>query len=321
MSYSNNKYETYKIEDWVVDDDFISFVNGSANPLILDLSSHPKHSDNMKEAKGLILNLNSQTPLVLDSKLEEIFSNINQTIDDKKDKNKSSLVLKRLAWVGGIAASIALLLFLLPGLSSDMQQYATMVGDKETIELPDHSIVELNNSSALEFNKSDWDRKVYLDGEAFFKVEKGSKFTVSTKQGSVSVLGTQFNVMERAGIFEVECLEGMVEVKLENGGKFKLVAGDKLSDFNNNQVPVVKNEVVKEIDWLNNFVRIDSMDLGFVFDEVGRYYKVEFTNDQSIRGKSYEGFFTTSSLDSAIYQILWPLGINYEIEGNKVIIK
>ena len=63
------------------------------------------------------------------------------------------------------------------------------------------------------------------------------------------------------------------------------------------------------------------MDLGFVFDELGRYYEVDFVNAKEIRAKRYEGFFTTRSLDSAVYQILWPLGINYSIEGKKVIIK
>jgi len=56
--------------------------------------------------------------------------------------------------------------------------------------------VVLNSKSTISFNKTDWknNRQLTLDGEAYFKVEKGSTFTVNTNNGSVTVLGTQFNV-------------------------------------------------------------------------------------------------------------------------------
>jgi len=321
MSYSSSKYDTYTLEDWVIDDDFISYVNGGNNPTISDLSSNPQHSDNINEAKALVQQLSTQSPAISDQRLSDIFKDINASIDNRIDKKQSTLTFRRLAWVGGIAASIALIIFLLPGMGSKTEQYITSIGEKEEVELPDGSIVQINNSSELKFSSKDWSREVELIGEAFFKVEKGSKFTVASQQGRVTVLGTEFNVYDRSGLFEVECLEGKVQVDFKGGSSFILDAGDKLSDFNNDQVPVVKKQVVKEIDWLNKFVQIDSMDLGFVFDEIGRYYEVEFQNDSRVRTKHYEGFFTTSSLDSAMYQILWPLGIDFEIEGNKVIIK
>ena len=46
-------------------------------------------------------------------------------------------------------------------------------------------------------NKWKNERSVNLDGEGFFKVAKGSKFDVETSAGTVSVVGTQFNVKNR----------------------------------------------------------------------------------------------------------------------------
>jgi Fe2+-dicitrate sensor, membrane component len=66
--------------------------------------------------------------------------------------------------------------------------------------------VNLNSSSQLSYSKNKWDskREVTLNGEAFFKVSKGSTFDVITLNGKVSVLGTQFNVKQRENYFEVK---------------------------------------------------------------------------------------------------------------------
>jgi transmembrane sensor len=58
-------------------------------------------------------------------------------------------------------------------------------------------------------------RIVHLKGEAFFKVRKnGSPFRVVTSGGSVEVLGTEFNVRERQGAFEVAVISGKVRVSI-----------------------------------------------------------------------------------------------------------
>ena len=40
------------------------------------------------------------------------------------------------------------------------------------------------------------ERIIQLRGEAFFEVEKGSRFVVQTGKGAVEVLGTSFNVFQ-----------------------------------------------------------------------------------------------------------------------------
>lgn len=61
--------------------------------------------------------------------------------------------------------------------------------------LPDGSVVRLNSVSRLSYKPLGWyfSRSAELSGEAFFEVEKGSKFTIYSMLGSTSVLGTSFN--------------------------------------------------------------------------------------------------------------------------------
>ena len=69
-------------------------------------------------------------------------------------------------------------------------------GETASIQLSDGSMVELNSGSTIKYARSFGDeRRVSLQGEAFFDVEKETRpFIVETFNGSVRVLGTTFNV-------------------------------------------------------------------------------------------------------------------------------
>ena len=70
--------------------------------------------------------------------------------------------------------------------------------EKRVVKLPDGSTVTLNENSSLRFAKGETapNRDVELTGEAFFEVEKNPDrpFIVSTDAGTITVLGTSFNV-------------------------------------------------------------------------------------------------------------------------------
>jgi len=104
---------------------------------------------------------------------------------------------------------------------NNTESYNTQFAETKTFNLPDNSEVILNANSNIEFNKKNWEdsRELTLNGEAYFKVSKGKKFDVNTEVGTISVLGTQFNVKERANYFEVKCFEGIVKVDYDNTSK------------------------------------------------------------------------------------------------------
>lgn len=97
-------------------------------------------------------------------------------------------------------------------------------GEFTSHTLPDGSEVHLNAATTITYHPYWWrmDRSVSLEGEAYFVVAKGEKFTVTAPLGTTQVLGTEFNVYARDDVFKVFCEEGVVRVVSD-----KVVAGRK----------------------------------------------------------------------------------------------
>lgn len=219
------------------------------------------------------------------------------------------------------AAAVAVLLttsyFLL---FNNTSSFKTTFAQTKTFNLPDKSEVLLNANSEISYAKNDWkkNRNLTLSGEAYFKVQKGKKFTVTTTIGAVTVLGTQFNVKERENYFEVKTYEGLVSVlyndtlvKLPRGTIFKVVNG--IIDTNN-------TFDVDEKSWLQKESNFKSTALGFVLAEIENQfdYKIETKNvDLDIL---YSGGFTHTDVNIALQSITIPLQLSYKINGNKITI-
>lgn len=154
-----------------------------------------------------------------------------------------------------VAASIAVILTLSYfGLNYYANQQQIVVANNtdlvREVVLPDGSKVSLRSKSNLVYRKSFAEnRNVELQGEALFEVTKNKEypFTVETKQGTVTVLGTVFSVRAFEGENYTRTLlkEGSVQfadlqenetVILTPGQEAKLVKGEK-----NIQVKKVKN--------------------------------------------------------------------------------
>lgn len=99
----------------------------------------------------------------------------------------------------------------------------TQMAEKTEVRLPDNSLVKLNAASSISYARWGWkeNRSISLSGEAYFEVEKGASFVVSTSKGDVSVLGTSFNVRDRDNRLEVFCYTGKVGV--EGGGQEEIL--------------------------------------------------------------------------------------------------
>lgn len=99
-----------------------------------------------------------------------------------------------------------------------MQKISVPAGQRAELILADGSHVWLNAGSTLSFPSVflEDSRKVSLDGEAYFTVEKNEKkpFIVTTSSFDIEVLGTEFNVLaySKSPIFDVSLIKGGVEV-------------------------------------------------------------------------------------------------------------
>ncbi len=194
----------------------------------------------------------------------------------------------------------------------------SLVSEKISLELPDDSVVKLNSKSEIVFDKNNWKdkREVILDGEAFFTVSKGSSFNVITDNGKVSVLGTQFNVKNRKGYFEVQCFHGLVSVQYGEHAK-KLPAGSTFKVVNG----LVTSGVVSEMEpqWINNVSSFKSVPFYEVIKEFERQYDVVFTIDNIDTSRIFTGGFVHTSLEDGLKSITLPLDLEYSIDSNKYI--
>nr|WP_299174744.1 FecR family protein [uncultured Allomuricauda sp.] len=199
------------------------------------------------------------------------------------------------------------------------ESVATQFAERSEVVLPDNSEIVLNVDSRISFSEKKWDkeRNVALKGEAFFKVAKGKKFTVSTEQGTVAVLGTQFNVENREGFFEVTCFEGLVSVTFD-GIETKLPAGSSFMAING-QVMDTSAPTTSQPTWMNNESSFERIPLSYVLNELERQYNIEVNTENVDKNLLFTGTFSNTDLKMALKSISTPSRMNYKIEGDNVL--
>ena len=198
----------------------------------------------------------------------------------------------------------------------------TLAANKESnIELPDASTISLNALSSVTFNRHNWNkkRKVELEGEAFFKVAKGSKFEVETAYGTVTVLGTQFNIKQRDNYFEVICYEGKVGVSYQNQHT-TLLAGDSFLMMDGKLIAKEKEKLATP-SWLNNESQFVSMPYSVVIDEFERQYNVTIEPNKVDVSLPFTGGFPHNNMDLALKAITLPLHVTYSKTKNTISLK
>ncbi|NNK75826.1 MAG: histidine kinase, partial [Maribacter sp.] len=163
----------------------------------------------------------------------------------------------------------------------------------------------------------DKDRNVSLEGEAFFKVAKGKRFTVSTAHGTVAVLGTQFNVENREGFFEVTCFEGLVSVTF-NSKETKLPAGTSFMVIDGKVIETEKPNTTAP-SWVNNESTFKSIPLKYVLDEFQRQHNITVETQNIDINKLFTGTFSNTNTDLALQSISVPSQIRFKLEGQKVL--
>jgi ferric-dicitrate binding protein FerR (iron transport regulator) len=192
------------------------------------------------------------------------------------------------------------------------------IADQTEVYLPDQSHVILNADSRIRFSEKKWRkvRNVELDGEAFFKVKKGSQFNVHTQHGKVTVLGTEFNVVDRENYYEVICYSGLVEVTannssvlLEPNSAFRIIH-EKEEKY------TISNK--SEPDWLNGESSFRSVPFSFVINELERQYNVTVEANNINLNQLFTGGFSHDNIEIALEAITTPLDLNYKINENKI---
>ncbi|WGH74902.1 FecR family protein [Tenacibaculum tangerinum] len=244
------------------------------------------------------------------------YDSLQSRLLNKKEKNAKK-------WVSVIYKVAAILVIGLGVFyffnTKQLHTYTTKHAEAKTITLPDNSVVALNERSHLEYNSNTWKQKrvLKLQGEAFFDVETGTHFDVETPNGTVRVLGTEFNVLDRDSIFTVSCYEGLVQVRYKNKIT-KLPVGKELRIVKG--VAQNTQTILAQPKWLKNMSAFDNVLLTDVVNELEKQYNVKVQFNVKNSNLLFTGAFANNNLESALKSITHPFNLSYKIQKNQTII-
>jgi ferric-dicitrate binding protein FerR (iron transport regulator) len=222
-------------------------------------------------------------------------------------------------------AAAAVLIFAIAGFfiwskSNNKTTLDTAYGIIRQYKLPDGSQVTLNANSKITINKK-WeegtDREVWLQGEAFFKVQKTpmkNRFIVHTSAMDIIVTGTQFNAIAREDESSVLLTEGSVTIKTPDGQEIKMKPGDFVKI--ENKVPARQTvDQQRILAWKEARLDFDKTPMYEVAKIISRHYGVKVTVANKAVGEStISGIMPNDSLDVLI-QALEATG-DYRITKN-----
>ena len=243
-----------------------------------------------------------------------VFQNIRNKISEKENAGKSQgkvIPLKR--WIMG-AAAIAILSLAAMFIFQQPINVSTDVGQFVSKELPDGSEIELSGDSEITYKKNfNESRILQLEGEAFFNVEHGETFVVQTDQGTVSVLGTSFNVFSRDEIFIVSCKTGKVRVEAENQ-EYILERGESISVEKGISEGKRTVDIEKIGTWSEGVSYFSNAGLETVALSLESVYKVEINLPANFKNRRITGSFVHDDIEKALKMVFSPMQIKYSID-------
>ncbi|WP_170110270.1 FecR family protein [Flavilitoribacter nigricans] len=215
--------------------------------------------------------------------------------------------------------------------SADSVELHTAYGEQRTISLPDQSTVILNANSNISFHQ-DWSedevRKVWLEGEAYFKVRKdttdGRKFQVVTRDLTVEVLGTVFNVHTREEATQVFLEEGKINVDLEDQEEDILMDPGELVTYSVKTHIPQKRKIVEEApsSWKDGTIILQEVTLRAIIQKMEEIYGVSSrVESQTLLDRTFNFPMPVNNLDTAVLLLMESTGLIIEQEDDELIVK
>lgn len=228
-------------------------------------------------------------------------------------------------------------------------------GSKSRIVLPDGTVVNLNSGSRIKYASNfESNRKVYLEGEAFFNVKKDPDhpFLVQTSDIVIRVLGTVFNVKSypEENIIETTLVSGSVQIFEKNGKTQK--EGKKIALLEPNQKAVffkketrfdlvdnhqkeietlqtlsplikiekgIKTELVTA--WKDNQLVFSNEKFGTLVPKLERWFNIKIENNYpELNNSRLTGKFDQETLEQALDALRIITPFKYRVVKNKLTI-
>lgn len=255
----------------------------------------------------------------LNSRKKDIWKNIKQSINHSSQLKETKFFrLGRIRHIGKIAAVITLsaILSIYYFTTQDIapQLLAAAGSTVETVTLKDGSTVTLRPHSELFEHESVTGTHAYkLQGEAYFSVSKDEnrKFVVHAKNGSVEVLGTEFNV---------RTWDSSTEVYLKTGS-LRLLTGD---DEENSVIlspgefaSVMTNKTISTPEpadeelftsWKNSEIIFINRKAESIFSELEHHFSINISAPANMKNETLGGSLPLNNVQQSLKNLGTVLG-------------
>jgi len=220
------------------------------------------------------------------------------------------------------AATILLILSFTGFLRFYTKTISVPAGQRLTYLLPDNSKMELNAQSVVSFHPYwfGFARTLTLDGEAFFAVQKGPGFKVTSKLGETSVFGTSFNIYSRDNDYSVTCFTGKVRVvSLGKNERVLLNPNEKAFITKDGFLRFAQEVNIKTVkSWRDNMFVFTGSPIISVLKEIERQYNIKIQFEAN-PGLTYTGNFSRSLSGKEVLDLVCTsLGIKFDAKSDTV---
>lgn len=207
-------------------------------------------------------------------------------------------------------------------------------GKRFDIVLSDGTQVILNSGTSLkypvQFIKGD-NRRVFLNGEAFFTVAKDKlhPFIVNADELNVRVLGTKFNLSSypEDQFVNTTLVEGSVLVydskdTYDSSKVAPLEPGYKAEwNKDNGQISIEEADIAMHTDWLNGKIILRHEPFKNIVKKLERHYNVDITNNnKGLDNEMFTASFDIETIDQVFRTFNETYEIDYKINNRLIII-
>lgn len=244
-----------------------------------------------------------------------------------------------IAWMA--AASVALLIgvaaWLLQIGNTDVErglvELSCPMGVKSTLTLPDGTSVLMNGGTKLSYSAEEFgekERRVWLDGEAFFDVTRNEEapFVVHSGSTQVRVLGTRFNVesYESDDCVKVTLESGSVEMTADEVKEKCLLSPGQQAVYTKQMHQLQRRpaNVEEVLAWCNDKMVFNDMPLNEIARKLERRFNIRIEiQAEELKHVRYNGAFTADDNWQRILSILAMMDsrMEYQEEDNVIVIK
>ncbi len=267
--------------------------------------------NNLKDPVDLI---DWMKPMEAKRSKADVWAELEQMMDQPKAAKVKSMRFS--TW--SVAASIAIVLSL--SLLATARFYTTTInceaGLQKAATLPDGSSVVLNSASSLSYHPFWWsfDKKVKLNGEAFFEGEHAKNFTVISEKAETTVLGTSFNIYARDDNYTVTCVTGKVKVLAHTTKQAVIIRPNQMVSLNNsgNLTSNLNVDAQLATEWTNNQFIFTQVPLKNVFLEVSRRYGISIEGLENLDQPYTGSFAKQDEIEDVLAIICKPFALEYK---------